>query len=61
MAVTLIKCPKCGSTQCHPLFIPGLDAVQCIPCGHEFDMYGRWLWTFVFWLRRKIHGRGFAS
>ena len=36
MAVVVATCPKCGSTNCHPLFID--DTVQCIPCGHQFSM-----------------------
>lgn len=44
----IVKCPKCGSTSCHPTWYTAYSA-QCIPCGHEFDMRGGF-WARVVWL-----------
>lgn len=43
MAAFKVVCPKCRSDQCAPTFFRN-DA-QCIPCGHEFDMYGDGWWS----------------
>ena len=51
MSYFQVKCPKCGSDQCHPTYFRN-DA-QCIPCGAEFDMYGESWWSSL--LRRLFY------
>lgn len=36
MSIEPVTCPKCSSTNCHPMFID--DDAQCIDCGHQFSM-----------------------
>lgn len=49
MSVHQIKCPKCQSGTCAPTFYTA-HSIQCIPCGHEFDLRGGFwsrLWATI--------------
>lgn len=59
MTVFTVKCPKCNSTNCHPLFYK--DLAECINCEHVFDMYGRWYWRLALWLRPVVLAPAKAS
>jgi hypothetical protein len=52
----VVKCSKCGSDQCAPTFYTPYS-IQCMPCGHEFDLRGGWLARLV----GLFTGRRFAG
>lgn len=56
MSAFAVHCPKCKSGNCHPTFYTAYS-IQCIPCGHEFDLRGG------FWARvwAAISGVRFAG
>ena len=50
-ALTIVKCPACGSTNCSPTLYT-LTSFDCIACGAEFDIRLSWWERLIVFIRR---------
>lgn len=52
----IVKCPRCGGDNCHPIFYTRYS-MGCLYCDHEFDVRGSfWQRVRRFFLGPRIGG-----
>lgn len=52
MEARIVRCPTCGSTQCHPLFEG--DWIDCLDCDEIFHPDGPFWQRILLWLARRF-------